>query len=96
MDNDQTQDDTSKQDPQDDQSQVGLGKNPQDDKGNTGNQDLVDPDDAKHQQAKPPSVTGEEDISGDMPAESPDLDEEIEKTTGKKIDPERPEPLGEE
>ena len=36
-------------------------------------------DDLKHQQSKPPSVVGEEDISGDMPAESPDIDEELEK-----------------
>ena len=36
-------------------------------------------DDLKHQQSKPPSVVGEEDISGDTPAESPDIDEELEK-----------------
>lgn len=38
----------------------------------------IDPDDLKHQQAKPPSITGEEDaFSGDMPSESPDIDEEL-------------------
>jgi len=55
--------------------------------------DMMDPDDVRHQAAKPPSVTGEEDaMSGDMPAESPEIDEELEKV-GKKIDPEHPEPL---
>lgn len=58
-------------------------------------QDLIDPDDAKHQQSKPPSVTGEEDIAGDMTAEPADIDKEMERY-GKKIDPEYPKPLGEE
>ena len=51
-------------------------------------------DDTKHQQAKPPSVTGEEDVfSGDATSsESPDIDEELKKV-GKEIDPEHPEPL---
>ncbi len=51
--------------------------NPQDD-----NLDLVDPDDSKHQAAKPPSVTGEEDpFSGDATSsESPDIDEELKKS----------------
>ena len=60
------------------------------------NQDLQDPDDIKHQQSKPPSVTGEEDaFSGDMPQEPADIDEELEKI-GKDVDPEHPTPLGEE
>lgn len=43
-------------------------------------QDLTASDDKKHQQAKPPSVTGEEDaFSGDMATEPPDIDEELSK-----------------
>ena len=39
-----------------------------------------DPDDVKHEEAKSPAVAGEEDaFSGDMPAESPDIDAELEK-----------------
>lgn len=52
-------------------------------------------DDAKHQKAKPPSVTGEEDaFSGDMPAEPPDIDEELEKVGLKGDDEEGIKPLG--
>ena len=51
-------------------------------------------DDLKHQQSKPPSVIGEEDISGDMPAESPDIDEELQKVGLKGDDEEGPKPLG--
>lgn len=93
MDEDQTQDDSNPQDPQGNQKQ--LGPNQDDQQAAAGDQDLADPDDVKHQQSKPPSVIGEEDISGDMPAEPADLDEELGKI-GRKIDPEHPEPLGEE
>ena len=51
-------------------------------------------DDLKHQQSKPPSVVGEEDISGDMPVESPDIDEELQKVGLKGDDEEGPKPLG--
>ena len=51
-------------------------------------------DDQKHQDTKPPSVVGEEDISGDMPAESPDIDEELQKVGLKGDDDEGPKPLG--
>ena len=58
--------------------------------------DLQDPDDVKHQQSKPPSVTGEEDtMSGDTPVEPADIDEEMGKI-GEEPDPEHPKPLGEE
>ena len=61
---------------------------------NGDDQDLIDPDGKKHQKAKPPSVTGEEDaFSGDMPAESPDIDEELGKV-GLSGDEEGPKPLG--
>ncbi|OGD92660.1 hypothetical protein A2697_02530 [Candidatus Curtissbacteria bacterium RIFCSPHIGHO2_01_FULL_41_44] len=50
-------------------------------------------DDLKHQQVKPPSVVGEEDISGDMPAEPADIDEELAKV-GRQGDDEGPKPLG--
>ena len=52
-------------------------------------------DDAKHQAAKPPSVTGEEDVfSGDMPgAEPADIDAELEKV-GLHGDEEGVKPLG--
>lgn len=65
-------------------------QDPQDD------QDMIDPDTAKHEEAESPAVKGETDVfSGDMPEESADIDEEMEKI-GKDIDPEHPEPLGEE
>ena len=51
-------------------------------------------DDLKHQQSKPPSVTGEEDLSGDMTIESPDIDEELEKVGLKGDDDKGPKPLG--
>lgn len=51
-------------------------------------------DDQKHQDTKPPSVVGEEDISGDMPAESHDIDEELQKVGLKGDDEEGPKPLG--
>lgn len=53
-------------------------------------------DDTKHQQAKPPSVTGEEDVfSGDATAsESPDIDEELEKVGLHGDEEENPKPLG--
>lgn len=52
-------------------------------------------DDAKHQEAKPPSVSGEEDaFSGDMPAEPPDIDEELEKVGLKGDSEEGIKPLG--
>ena len=73
-----------------DQNQTDDAQNPPTDD----NQDLVDPDDAKHQQSKPPSVTGEEDVSGDMPAEAADIDAELGKI-GEEVDPEHPKPLGE-
>ena len=58
--------------------------------------DIVDPDDVKHQQSKPPSVTGEEDVfSGDMPAEAADIDEELKKV-GLHGDEEGIKPVGEE
>lgn len=57
--------------------------------------DDLDPEDQKHEDSKPPSVTGEEDISGDTPVESPDIDNEMAKF-GEDIDPEHPTPLGEE
>ena len=52
-------------------------------------------DDAKHQQSKPPSVAGEEDVfSGDATtSESPDIDEEMEKV-GLHGDEEGVKPLG--
>jgi len=50
-------------------------------------------DDLKHQVVKPPSVVGEEDISGDMPTESPDIDEELGKV-GLSGDEEGIKPLG--
>lgn len=57
-------------------------------------QDLLAPDDVKHQQSKPPSVTGEEDaFSGDMPSESPNIDEELGKV-GLSGDEEGVKPLG--
>ena len=60
---------------------------------NGDDQDLIDPDGKKHQKAKPPSVTGEEDaFSGDMPAEPPDIDEELGKV-GLSGDEEGPKPL---
>lgn len=45
----------------------------------TSNQDLTDIDDIKHQQAKPPSVVGEEDpFSGDATSsEAVDIDSEL-------------------
>jgi len=51
----------------------------QDDSNNS--DDQTSDDDIKHQQAKPPSVTGEEDVfSGDATtSESPNIDEELEK-----------------
>ena len=51
-------------------------------------------DDQKHQATKPPSVVGEEDISGDMPQEPADIDEELEKVGLKGDDEEGPKPLG--
>ena len=46
--------------------------------GDNTNADLVDPDDIKHQQSKPPSVTGEESPSGDMAGGEPmDIDEAL-------------------
>jgi len=51
-------------------------------------------DDLKHQQSKPPSVVGEEDISGDMPQEPADIDEELEKVGLKGDDEKGPKPLG--
>lgn len=61
---------------------------------NKNGDDIVNPDDVKHQQAKPPSVTGEEDtFSGDMPQESADIDEELEKV-GLHGDEEGVKPLG--
>jgi len=68
-------------DPQDPNDQSDTTYHPQD-------------DDLKHQEAKPPSVVGEEDISGDMPAESPDIDEELQKVGLKGDDEEGPKPLG--
>lgn len=52
-------------------------------------------DDAKHQQAKPPSVSGEENaFSGDSTtSESPDIDSELEKV-GLHGDEEGAKPLG--
>ena len=53
-------------------------KDPQDQNDPTKTDNIVDPDDLKHQQSKPPSVTGEEDtMSGDMPQEAADIDEEL-------------------
>ena len=51
-------------------------------------------DDLKHQQAKPPSVTGEEDVfSGDATSsESPDIDEELKKVGLSHDDDEGPPP----
>lgn len=47
---------------------------------NQDNLEIVDPDDLKHQQSKPPSVVGEENVfSGDAPAEPADIDEELHK-----------------
>lgn len=57
--------------------------------------DIVDPDDTKHQQSKPPSVTGEENISGDMPVEPADIDEELKKV-GLEGDEKGIKPLGED
>ena len=58
--------------------------------------DLQDPDDVKHQQSQPPSVTGEEDVfSGEAPQESADIDKEMGKI-GADLDPEHPTPLGED
>lgn len=67
--------DDQKNDPQDDQQQNDQNQpTPK-----TDDLDLVDPDDIKHQQSKPPSVIGEEDpFSGDATSsESPDIDEEL-------------------
>ncbi len=50
-------------------------------------------DDLKHQISKPPSVVGEEDISGDMPSEPHDIDEELGKV-GLTGDDEGIKPLG--
>lgn len=64
---------------------------------NDDNQDLVDPDDVKHQQSKPPSVTGEENaFSGDATtSESPDIDKELEKVGLSGDNPNAsPDPLG--
>lgn len=54
----------------------------------------VSDDDLKHQQAKPPSVTGEEDVcSGDATtSESPDIDEELKKVGLTHDDNESPPP----
>ena len=53
-------------------------KDPQDPNDPTKTDDVVDPHDLAHQQSKPPSVTGEEDtMSGDMPQEAADIDEEL-------------------
>lgn len=82
----------SMNDDQNDQNQNGNNQNTP----ANNDQDLSDPDDIKHQKSKPPSVTGEEDaFSGNMPQESPDIDEELEKI-GEDVDPEHPKPLGED
>lgn len=61
---------------------------------NQDNLEIIDPDDLKHQQSKPPSVVGEEDVfSGDAPAEPADIDEELEKI-GRHGDEEGVKPVG--
>ena len=59
------------------------------------NQDYTEENDnVKHQASKPPSVLGEEDaFSGDAPAESQDIDEELKKV-GLPSDEDGPKPLG--
>lgn len=66
-----------------DQNQIITDQNnPADPPGGNGQDnslDEVDPDDLKHQQAKPPSVLGEEDVSGTAPEEPMNIDEELQK-----------------
>ncbi len=68
---------------------------PQDPNDQDGTSNVGDDDDLKHQQAKPPSVVGEEDpFSGDATSsESPDIDVELEKV-GLSGDEEGIKPLG--
>lgn len=65
------------------------------DQGSDDNLDIVDADELKHNEAKSPSVLGEEDpFSGDATSsESPDIDEELEKV-GLHGDEEGVKPLG--
>lgn len=77
-------------DTQDDNHIIDVGDNPI---------DSVDPDDAKHEEAKSPSVVGEEDpFSGDATnSESPDIDNSLKNMGLPHDDPdETPKPLGAE
>ena len=79
---DDTQDDQARDDQLDSQMPANpASDNPIDQEPTDQDLDLIDKEDKKHEEVKPPSVVGEEDpMSGDATSsESPDIDDELSK-----------------